>query len=503
MTIRQDLTNAFKSLERSLNSNPVQSQVNQVKQNFETAFSSVYKNQGSVVAGFKQVANTTTDVLQNVAGSVPAQVNQQIGVAKLDVSAAEKDLKKKVGSDKTDLQTITGKAALVADGFLDVVIAAPFPEAIATALKTTTTLTGNQVIDVVQRNVDVLNSEDQNVEDLAINSVQNIVGNVFPDFKSVSSQLSNTVSSLAVNSQRLVNVANQGFSSLVENTIEQALSSTQNLLGPVINQSVPKGDLKRIIELKQQNKLSEAAKILSKYSNKTTAELEAVIALINNKASAQVTESKTPVNITVQRTDSFKNTWRETSTDVNNKNVFTPVIGSEVTAEVLGMTREVTEVVVMFLPGPGATIENYHTLYVENYDIGFNPHFYIGYDSVIYRGRPLEVEASSRTKLITNNHNQRSILIAVNIDAESLYHKFAPGQRDKLLLLLDQIIIAKPGIQIYSAADVGWEINAGEDALNVPLFVKQKLGKTNIPNYDPTTQDPLTTTQLANFYVGI
>ena len=76
-------------------------------------------------------------------------------------------------------------------------------------------------------------------------------------------------------------------------------------------------------------------------------------------------------------------------------------IGSEITAEVLNMTRDVTELIVTFVPQPGSTIQNYHRLYAEQYNIGFNPHFYIGYDAITYRGRPLNIEASSKPRSIT------------------------------------------------------------------------------------------------------
>ena len=109
MTIRQELTNAFNNLEKVLNTTPVQRQVQQVQANFEAAATTLYKNQGQVVGGFKQVADTVTDVVSSVDGSVPTQVVSQLGVAQLDASAA-KQLTKDASSDRDDLTTITGKA---------------------------------------------------------------------------------------------------------------------------------------------------------------------------------------------------------------------------------------------------------------------------------------------------------------------------------------------------------------------------------------------------------
>lgn len=499
-SIRQELTNVFVNLQKTLNSTPVQRQVQQVQANFEAAGTTLYKNQGQIAGGFKQVADTVTDVVSSVDGSVPTQVVSQLGVAQLDASAA-KQLTKDASSARDDLTTITGKAALAANGFLDVVITLPHPEALAAAVKNTTNLIGQQIVNIVEENVALDNTQDESEDDNVIDPIQNIVGNLFPDLKSISSQLNNTISAIAANAFTLLNNANNGFGSLVENSVEQALQPTYKLIRTKTNRSVPSDDFKRIVELVNQDKLNAAAKVLSAYSDSSIADLEALLSTINNKASVQITDSKSPRNLRVKRTDLLTNLWSEATTNPSS-DVFSPVIGNEITAEVLNLTRDVTEVIVQFVGNPGATVQEYHKLYSDNYNIGFNPHFYIGYDAVIYRGRPLNIEASSKPASITNNHNQRSILIAVNINDKSYTHKFAPGQRDKLLQLISQIVTAKPGIQIYSMKDVGWYYTAGSDALDVALFIRQKIGKINLRTYDPKTQDPLTSAQLANFYVG-
>ena len=504
MSIRVNISDVFSNLQKALNLSPVEKQVATVRENYDTSVTALYKPQGSTSHGFKQLASTATDVQTNVKYSVPNQVIDQVGIAQLDVSASVKDLKQTIGSsDRTDLETITGKSELAADGVLDIVITAPFPEAIAATLKNTTTLNSGTVTGVVQSNVEVANSSDEDVEDSRNNSVKSIVGNVFPDDNSGSAQLSNTVSTLTSNTKNLSARSNEGFPSLIENTVEQSSHPARTLLSGVTTSSISNPDLKRIIELKNAGKINAAAQVLSSYSPQTIPELEDTVSKINNKASVQINEATAPRNLNVKRTDNFPNAWREATTDVENANVFTPVIGTEITAEVLNLRRDVTEIVVQFLGKPGATIQSYHTLYAQKYSIGFNPHFYIGYDSVTYRGRPLEIEASSLPTTITNNHYQRSIIIGVNIDDQSYNHKFAPNQRDRLISLIDHILAAKPGMQVYSSKDLGWNCSADEDALDVQLFVTRKLGKINIPNYDPRAQDPLTSTELANFYVGI
>ena len=148
--IRQNITNVFKELAKTLNTSPLKREVDQVKQNFDTSVTSLYKEQNQTVGGFKQVTNTVTDVSSNVVGSTPTQTKSQINISQLDKTASS-ELVTEVGSDKTDLETITGKSSLVEDGFLDVVISAPFPEALAATLKDRTTLTGRQIATVVEK----------------------------------------------------------------------------------------------------------------------------------------------------------------------------------------------------------------------------------------------------------------------------------------------------------------------------------------------------------------
>lgn len=495
--IRQDITNVFKELAKTLNTSPLKREVDQVKQNFDTSVTSLYKEQNQTVGGFKQVTNTVTDVSSNVAGSTPTQTKSQINISQLDKTASN-ELVTEVGSDKTDLETITGKSSLVEDGFLDVVISAPFPEALAATLKDRTTLTGRQIATVVEKNVEVENGADPVSEDIDINIVQNIVGNLFPDFKSINSQRNGAVSSINRNAQTLLSKSKLGFNTLIENAVEQSLRPAEKIIGSVSTRPVPQPTVESIISLVSQQNITAAAKELQPFTAKTVEELELLLITINNKASNQITESKTPRDLRVKRTDTLTNLWREDRTD-NIGEVFAPIIGTEVTAEVLNMSRDVTEIIVMFMEVPGASIEAYHQEYVNKYAIGFNPHFYIGYDAIIYRGRPLEIEAKGTTDTITNEHYKRSIIIGVNINDKSYQHKFAPSQREKLILLIDQILEAKPGLQVFSARDVGWNVTESTDALNLSLFIKQKLKKVNVVDYDPLSKPPLTSQQLARF----
>lgn len=503
-TIRQTLTNGINDLTKALNTRDIDKQIQAAKDKFDTSLTTVYKSNGSVSGGFQQLTNPATDVLNSVSESLPEEIQKQVAVVKLDASAAESQLRQEVGALRTDLETIVGKATLAADGFLDVVVSAPFPEAIAAVLKDTTTLTGKQILSIVEENVridNILNEVDDNI----IDPVKNVVGNLFPSLVSASSLLNNSVSQLVINSRTLLNRSELGFNNLIENIIEKTKAPAFSIISSAavidgVRQTIPPDDVKKILELKAASNISGAAEILKKYSDKSLGELEALLSTINNKASNQVSDSQSPRDLKVVRTDNIVNLWKEDATDPNS-GVFSEIIGKEITAEVLNMNREVTEIIVVFLENANTTIQSYHELYTNKYNIGFNPHFYIGYDAVTYRGRPINLEAK-QTQLITNEHYKRSIIIGVNVNEKSRTHKLATGQPQKLLSLVDQILEAKPGLQVFGAKDVGWNYTTETDALNVPLFIKQKLNKVNIAGYNPKTQPPLTTTQLAEYYIG-
>lgn len=503
-TIRQTLTNGINDLTKALNTRDIDKQIQAAKDKFDTSLTTVYKSNGSVSGGFQQLTNPATDVLSSVSESLPEEIQKQVAVVKLDASAAESQLRQEVGALRTDLETIVGKATLAADGFLDVVVSAPFPEAIAAVLKDTTTLTGKQILSIVEENVridNILNEVDDNI----IDPVKNVVGNLFPSLVSASSLLNNSVSQLVINSRTLLNRSELGFNNLIENIIEKTKAPAFSIISSAavidgVRQTIPPDQVKKILELKAASNISGAAEILKKYSDKSLGELEALLSTINNKASNQVSDSQSPRDLKVVRTDNIVNLWKEDATDPNS-GVFSEIIGKEITAEVLNMNREVTEIIVVFLENANTTIQSYHELYTNKYNIGFNPHFYIGYDAVTYRGRPINLEAK-QTQLITNEHYKRSIIIGVNVDEKSRTHKLATGQPQKLLSLVDQILEAKPGLQVFGAKDVGWNYTTETDALNVPLFIKQKLNKVNIAGYNPKTQPPLTTTQLAEYYIG-
>ena len=491
MSIRQTLSSSVDRLSRSAATGAVQSKVQDVKEVFETSVSLPFKSVGDTKGGFQQLTNTLSDVVNDIEGSVPNEVVEKLEIVKM-TDGVSSSLRKDASDIRTDVTTIVGDERLSADGFLEVAISSGFPEALAAVTKKTTDLRPEQITDLVRQN-NFNNDHDDTIE--------NIVKNVFPASSSQTNMLKSTGSLINNNLQQILSKADEGFNSLVENIVETNFKPAYKLLNETAfknNQkvSLPIGPIKDIIRLQQSGDIKKAAVLLKKYSDLSLEELESKVQNINNTASSNVTEAIERRDIKVERTDVFINQWREGNTPSDSL-VFNPVIGKELTTEVLNMTREVTEIIVIFLEGSGATVNDYHQAYVDKYNIGFNPHFYIGKDGIVYRGRPLEIEFLESTPLVTNDHYKRSIVISVNIDEKSVIHKVTTKQTQKLIQIIKQFLIAKPGLQVFGAKDVGWEYNVNNDALDIPVLIQSSLGKRNAPGYDPLMNAPLTSQQLA------
>jgi N-acetyl-anhydromuramyl-L-alanine amidase AmpD len=88
------------------------------------------------VNGIQPLVQVLDDIAPSVLSSTVSQVTGVLGVAQLTqkVPGFQTDLVKQVGASKSDLDLITGSTSSTGNGFLDVVITAPFADAIAQAV---------------------------------------------------------------------------------------------------------------------------------------------------------------------------------------------------------------------------------------------------------------------------------------------------------------------------------------------------------------------------------
>lgn len=493
MSNREKFQDKVNELNSSLNDETRAVEVDTVVKNFDVAKSHLFTEDGEIKGGFKTIVNASQNVVDGVKESKPSQV-EDLSIMQLDKSASNKTIKTLTSDEITNYTAITGVSENSQNGFLDVVISAPYPEALSTALKNNVeNIEKVEIETAVRRLIDLDEHDDPNI--------QSVIDNAYKTISSQSKVANKAVANILNSSSQLLKKSQSGFGSTIENLVEKTFRSAESILSPAlykdgIAKNITEEDLQKVVQFANNKRYDKAALILTEYSDKTLLELSDLVKQINNKASNNLLNPDiSPLDLEIQRTDIFKNLWREENTLLDGK-VLKPIIGNEITPEVLNLERDIKEVIVMFLPKKDTTVEEYHQLYVDAYNHGINQHFYIGYDSITYRGRPLEIE-SKNTRCITNNHFEKSIIIGINVDETSQDNKIKPGQVDNLVELLEQIITAKPGIQIFSAKDVGWVYDVNTEALDIQVLLKSRLKRPNSEDYDPKTSDPLDQETLA------
>lgn len=489
MSKKDIIEGSLESIAGFLNLPDVERKASQLREADLAANSFKYVEADKVANGFKTVASGLTDIVSQVEGSIPSQASYVLGVVQLDKSAAKKELVKIVSdADKTDLGNITGKTELTQNGFLDVSISAPFPEAIAEVVKSATDLPANQIKSIVERNV--------NVENFTDGILDTVIGDIVKSSNSLNNLLNSSVSSIVSQKDLAIRNISFGFDSLLENIVEQSFKSTQvNLdsiakIGDVVK-TVSKKDLQKIVELKNKGKIIEAANILEKYSDSPTSTLQQTVRNIDNRASKALEPQPINVDIPTRRTDNYLNLWREETTDIYGTKIFDTVIRTdEIETELSNLRREVTEVIVEAngVQDDHFTVEEWHQLYVEKLGQGINPHFYITRYGIIHRARPLEVEA--KTLRDANENAERSIVILL----EGTRAPLASKTMRELKKLLASIYRAKPGIQVFGLN----QVNPGEQSpyFDVPRYIKNTFGKYNVSDYNPAKDKPLTQKEL-------
>ena len=496
MSSKDLLQDGMNALSRLLGQQSSSSATRELREVYDTSVSFKYKPDNTTSGGFQSLASADRDIVSSVEGSVPNQIQKSLGVVKLDPSAKSADLIKDVGSDETDLTAITGDSRLSSDGFLDVAVSAPFPEALAEVVKSTTTSSSSEVKTIVGNNVSTELARD--------NILDNVLGDVLNTKKGTSNKVINAISNQNNSRSKLLNNSSSGFNGTIENLVETTFQSTEVLLNSVakkgdVTYNVPPEDVKDIVTSKNNGDIDNAVKILKKYSDKSDADLKNVILKIDNRASTVLEPAAVSVHIPSKRTDDYNNVWREATTDINSK-IFDPIADiTELETELANMTREVTEVIVeafATVDGSTTTVEEWHQLYVDKYDQGFEPHYYINYAGVLFRGRPVDIKGTGFYYSGVPDHSERSILIAL----EEPNYMASTAQMNTIRKMFQSIFNVKPGVQVFGIHDI---IRSTESPWwNVSLNVKNVFGKENIKDYNPNTTAPLTQKQLVDGYVG-
>lgn len=169
-------------------------------------------NLNQPVNGLQPLVQILDDVSPSVASSQSSQLTGVLGVAQLTqkVPGFQTDLVKQVGGSKSDLDLITGSGNATGNGFLDVVITAPFPDAIAQAVSAA-----------------VPNAQPTKLK-TAVTGVQEFGVGELVNVKNPSNVLSSMVGAVSNTAQSLTNLKSN-LTSFFSQNVSSALSSLGSL----------------------------------------------------------------------------------------------------------------------------------------------------------------------------------------------------------------------------------------------------------------------------------
>lgn len=432
----------------------------------------------------------------------------QVGIAVAQLETGFRNMVKEVGASQTDLTSITGDSRLSAAAALDVVVLAPFAETVAAAINDFSEEGVKSIESALQKDMDLDKIGKELNAVFKSSNLDNVLGQTLGSPQSTLSSLRSVVSDVQGIANKMVGSVANGFGSFIENAIEQTLAPARNIL----NAGTSKGDVKivlgkkettAIIELLQKGKTLEAAKILQASSDLTLQQAIDVVKSIDNTYTKQVKDKDAVdgIDVGVSFIDLTSSEWRESSTDLNDARNFAPVIGREVYAELSNLERQFTQVIFVSTE-PGKTIKDLHEEFVDKQSIGVPYHFLVSNQGIIFRGRPLEKE-SPKYQGVVNNHNQKSILIAIEgIEPDQ---PSAPAQNKVLINLYKDILDAAPGVELFNDGQAGWKLPSKRWRDARPYSDPTKWLKSwykRIPNtkFDPLKGEPLSLDYIKESY---
>lgn len=518
--VEEILKTISKKAERSI-SNGVQ---DLIRQQSIAAASKLGATIGENLGGFSSLSSAVDDVIPTIDGSSPLQNQDVMPITQLQRNGSGIDsLKKKVeSSDKSVIDSIIGDATTTNEAFIDVVIAAPFPEAMAAALKKVAPdASAGQIISAVEKNV---NTTIPNIGKTLTEAALDVIDEALdPDFKAsldfnpddlikvaVGSQINSTrtldnlalsIADTNINASILgLTSARNGFEATVENAIEQSLRPSFAIIDAVavkdnIRQIVLPSDIEKINKFASKGQYALAVDQLKKYSDKPYAELETEVRKINNKASKVLKEPV--VDIPFEAKSFSARQWSETTT---NKVAFFGQATSreEIQAKFSAMNRETTETIIFSTGQTNGNWSSYdfHQKYNED-GVGIPFHFFIGTHGEIFYGRPLDVKSKGlghSKETNTGKHIEGSILILIE-GGDNRSNQYSPDVLGSLKLLLKILFSVKPGIQVFGANEIDDEY--GDPYFSVSNKLKLYGFTQKINNYNPKKEPPLNQTELA------
>lgn len=527
MTKTSQVETLLSEISRNIISSTLADEItNLTRQNSIANSSKLGVNVGQEVSGFSSLIAAIDDVIPGIIGSEPIQTTDVLSVAQLLRSGSGlNELKKQVTTDKADIDAITGSTASTQPAFRDVVISAPFPEAMANALKVAVpTAAAATILSAVNKNVstniplgiatliglsaideaedpDFVSSLSYNPDDL----LRGIIGSAIGSSTTMGSLLSSVAISNIGATNAALNLIANGFKSVIENAVEQQLKPSEGSIQKLAQiggqvQTIKKEDLVKINTFLSNNNIVAARKIVRKYSDLSDVLIEEELRKINNRATNNLQEPvvTTPIEVKNNTAD-----WSETNTSPTLVGtVFNRTSSMEERQTIISnMNRESTEIIITATnTQPLDSPLPHHKQFVAEYGYGIPYHFLITRRS-IWTCRPLDVKPRMKNdSSLAAQHYTNSILIALEGGVEGDGTAFYTNEQFLLLYnCLIDILQIRPGLQIFGVNDI-------TDSLGYPYFdvvntldgALKKLYNGNIKNYNPLKEPPLSQNELVS-----
>lgn len=386
----------------------------------------------------------------------------QVGIAVAELETGFKNMVKEVGDARTDLTSITGDSRLTQDGGLDVVVLAPFSDTVASALKTFSAETSKAIESNLNKDMDL----DKIGKELKINldtkNLDNVLGEALGSAQNTFNNLKAVVNNVQTIANDIIGSVFNGFGSFIENTIEETLAPTRNIINSIAKKNgvkivLTKEETTDIVKLIQDGKLRDAALIIKNSSELTINQAVNIVKSIDNTYTKQVKKKDEEVNVDldVNYIDLTSSQWREADTDVNDPRNFAPVIGREVYAELSNADRQVTQIIFFSMPPRFENHKEIHEEYKTRYSLGTPFHFFVSSQGLVERGRPLEKETkfvAAETPLMRKHY---PLSICICLGAADLEQSSSPAQNRALTNLVKDILDSVPGAAVISDQAIG------------------------------------------------
>lgn len=488
-----------------------------------------------VAAGVQNLVVTDPDAFSHIPESISANIAATQVVGAVQLSAALEGIGTKLipdidASSKTDLEAITGTTAAVTEDLLNVVISAPFPEAVAAAVKEAVpSATASEIKNIAEKNIEVakvvlpdavnnallapaLGQTDplQKMQSALSAAIGDAAGGLSESSSSAANKLIAAASKIANDLGDLAKFSS-GFETILENGIETAFNLSQSKLTRVLNgRNISKSDLSAINKaVTVDNDLATARTILKKYSTSSDADIDTALRSIDNSGSSAIKQQMPPPPIATKTSKGVDilAKWNGGSPTRDYWGAETyGVTEIQFKTDLLSASREITEIIVFSCNSGDDIVVHAKDVFDTYAPDTQSVHYFIGSGGVVERVMPVSIEIEPGDSQLPNDHHKRSIVIMLeggiigphpeDADKYSEVQYGATYKQEQLLNFKHLLKIAYsvfPGVQVVGGDTIG-STRPGPH-IDVEQYISTHFDKNLIQrdwqNESPPTKDEL------------